>query len=343
VAKRGRVVVVGSTNTDLVVHTDRLPGPGETVLGGDLLTFAGGKGANQAVAAARAGADAIFIGAFGDDDFGRARRADLEREGVDCSRCVTKKGVPSGVALIAIGEGRRGAKSENLILVAPGANARLTPADVKRGMPSLTGDDVVLCSLEVPIKTVQAALSIVPKDGRAAKRILNPAPFPQQGLPRRLLECRPILTPNETEFELLLGTAPGTREAHARVRALLRRGIPAVLVTQGARGVLHYHEYLSVRAGTSNRPPATPTDIERRLRVGCDHVPAPKVKPIDTVGAGDCFNGSLAAHFAGHRWDYVGAIRFAVTAAAIKVTRHGAQAGMPRRAEVLRMMKRGSR
>src|SRR5512141_1264128 len=119
----GRVIVVGSSNTDLVVHCARLPRPGETVLGQDLLTFAGGKGANQAVAAARSGARVRFIGAFGDDAFGRARRADLEREGIDCSGCATRKRLPSGVALIGIGAGQSQARAENLIIVAAGANA----------------------------------------------------------------------------------------------------------------------------------------------------------------------------------------------------------------------------
>jgi len=315
------VVVVGSSNTDLVVRTGRLPGPGETVLGGDLLTFAGGKGANQAVAAARAGARVIFIGAFGDDDFGRARRADLEREGVDCSRCVTKKGVPSGVALIAIGEGRKGAKSENMILVAPGANARLTPADLRRAMPKLGQSDALVCSLEVPLATVGEALSAAWRTG-CGNIILNPAPLPPGGLPREFRDHCHFLTPNETEFELLFGAPPGSRPALGRVsgyRGKHLRQYPFVAVTRGARGVDLY-------GGGDYRPGFA--------------VP-PKVKPVDTVGAGDCFNGCLAAQLAtecgGQSVSL--AMEFAVTAAAIKVTRQGAQAGMPRRGEVLRRMK----
>src|SRR5687768_5037265 len=133
-AKKSRVFVVGSSNTDLAVQVPRVPGPGETVLGSALSSFAGGKGANQAVAAARAGASVHFVGAFGDDDNGRARRADLEREGIDCSGCAQCKGQPSGVALIA-----RSAR-DNAIVVAPGANAALSPRDVKRGLRPLSAD-----------------------------------------------------------------------------------------------------------------------------------------------------------------------------------------------------------
>ncbi len=309
-----RVVVVGSTNTDLVVHTGRLPGPGETVLGGDLLTFAGGKGANQAVAAARAGAETIFIGAFGDDDFGRARRADLEREGVDCSRCVTKRGTPSGVALIAIGEGKKGARSENMILVAPGANARLAPADVRRALPKLGRSDALVCSLEVPLAAVGEALRAAWRMG-CGNIALNPAPLPAGGLPRDFRDHCHFVTPNETEFESLFGAPPGSRAARRSVagyRGKHPARHPLVVVTRGSRGVDLYD--------------------------GDDYAPGyaapPKVQPVDTVGAGDCFNGSLAAELAAGK-DLDAALRFAVTAAAIKVTRHGAQAGMPRRREVL--------
>jgi ribokinase len=310
---QGRVIVVGSTNTDLVVHCATLPYPGETVLGGDLLTFAGGKGANQAVAAARAGAEVRFIGAFGDDAFGRARRADLEKEGVDCSGCVVKKGVASGVALIAIGENKGKAKAENLIVVAPGANIRLTPADLRRALPTLTGGDVVLVCLEIPFATVLAALRAGKSAG--ATTILNPAPSPDHPLPQAFLRASVVVTPNESEARALLGTEPHTPAARRKLLELTNQGCAHIIVTRGARGVDFY-------AGSARK-----------------NVPAPKVKPVDTVGAGDCFNGCLAAYLAAHQSEFEDAIRFAVAAASLKVTRHGAQAGMPRRAEILRVLR----
>jgi len=320
----GRVVVIGASNTDLVVHVPRLPQAGESVLGGDLLTFAGGKGANQAVAAARAGAKAYFIGAFGDDAFGRARRADLEKEGVDCSGCVVKKGVPSGVALIAIGEGKGKAKAENLIFVAPGANRSLRPEDVSKAMPkNLSIDDVVLCSLEVPLPAVMQALHMA--NSVAATVILNPAPFPPEGLPDELLKRCNMVVPNEVETEALFHAPPRTPEARARMLEFIQRLCHHIILTRGAKGAVYYYQ-----SGIS--------------KLGAKTIPAPQVKPLDTVGAGDCFNGCLAAHLAdnwfGIEGAIEGAIRFAVAAAALKVTRHGAQAGMPHRAEILGMARR---
>lgn len=320
---RGRVIVVGSSNTDLVVHCDKLPGAGETVLGGDMLTFAGGKGANQAVAAARAGAKVYFIGAFGDDAFGKARRADLEREGIDCSGCVVKKGVPSGVALIAIGKSAKGHKAENLIVVAPGANARLTPADVKKGMPKdLDTKDVILISLEVPITTALFALKYGwqwKKSSGHAQTILNPAPMPAKGLTPRFFDFTHFVTPNETEFESIVGAGEGSNAAKNKVTRIIgTRMFPHFFVTRGAKGIASYdcHGYYA------------------------SYVSAPKVIPKDTVGAGDCLNGSFAAQLSIDRSNLTHAIGFAVAAASLKVTRHGAQAGMPYRHEILKMMKK---
>ena len=307
---QGRVIVVGSSNTDLVVPCRKLPRPGETVLGGDLLTFAGGKGANQAVGAARAGAKVSFIGAFGDDAFGRARRADLEKEGIDCSGSVTKKNVPSGVALIGIGAGSGPTRAENLIIVAPGANAHLRPKDVKKALAGkLAPADVVLCSLEVPLDSVLCALHSALEAG--ATSILNPAPLPRHPLLKKLAAAATVLTPNKTEFGQLLKVI-----SKRGVLAFLSNPRPAWLaVTQGAKGVDYYcgGDAKAVR------------------------IPAPKVKPVDTVGAGDCFNGCLAAQLARNPRDRQGALRFAIAAAALKVTRQGAQAGMPRRAEIMRI------
>lgn len=344
----GRVIVVGASNTDLVVHCPKLPQPGESVLGGDLLTFAGGKGANQAVAAARAGAKAYFIGAFGDDAFGRARRADLEKEGVDCSGCVVKKGVPSGMVLIAIGEGKGKERAENLIFVAPGANRRLTPDDVKKAMPKdLDIDDVLLCSLEVPLPSVVRAIRLANRVG--ATVVLNPAPFPAEGLPDALVKGSNLIVPNEVEFLQLLGVPPGSAVAKRKLLRFFTGGsghCTGYVVTRGAKGVAYHFLYRDGKGepkGPAFEDAAgvlwTVHGPSGRSKLGTELFSAPKVKPVDTVGAGDCFNGCLAARLVEDRFDVEGAIRFAVAAAALKVTRHGAQAGLPYRAEILKMMR----
>lgn len=316
-----RVVVVGSSNTDLVVAVERIPGPGETVLGGSLAVFAGGKGANQAVAAARAGARTGFIGAFGDDAYGLARLAELEAEGVDCSGSTTFPGKPSGVALIALVSGGSNRKSENAIVVAPGANHRLSPKTVRASLGQLAPGDVVLCSLEVPLGAVRAAASVARKLG--AHLILNPAPFPPEGLPLDLLAEVEILTPNEHELSNLLGASLGTPQASRRLRALERacrkRGrAPIIVTTRGALGVDTFQS--GVYSSRVVKPP--------------------RVRAVDTVGAGDCFCGALAAALASGETNLRDALRFAVAASALSVTRKGAQAAMPRKSAILALLKK---
>lgn len=304
-SNKARVFVVGSSNTDLVVDVPRVPLAGETVLGGALATFAGGKGANQAVAAARAGASTSFIGAFGHDASGRERRAALARERVDCSGCVQLRGLASGVALIAR------APADNAIVVAPGANAALSARHVRRGLASLAERDVLLCSLEVPLDAVVAAAEVA--SGRGALVILNPAPLPPAGLPDELLSCVDLVTPNEHELAALSGRKPG-RESAAH---LARLGPHLTFViTRGARGIDLFH-------GGVYTPRA---------------VVPPRVKVVDTVGAGDCFSGALAAALARRRADLEGALRFAVAASALSVTRAGAQAAMPARRAILGLL-----
>jgi ribokinase len=302
---KARVFVVGSSNTDIVVEVPHIPAPGETVLGGALQTFAGGKGANQAVAAARAGAATRFIGVFGADANGRARRADLEHEGIDCSGSARRRTEPSGIALIAR------APRDNAIVVAPGANASLRPADVRRGLVALTRADVVLCSLEVPLDAVTEAAQAAAD--RGALVVLNPAPLPSSGLPDELLSCVDVLTPNQGELERLIG-----RRASAAAGRLLTRIGPHLTfaITRGARGVDVF------AAGSYRRAAVTP----------------PRVKVVDTVGAGDCFSGALAAALARRRNDFDAALRFAVAASALSVTRAGAQASMPSRREIERLL-----
>jgi ribokinase len=292
-----RIVVVGSSNTDLVLQCARLPRPGETLPGGEFARHAGGKGANQAVAAARAGARVSFVGRHGRDDFGRAARAGLRREGIDARYFRECSEAPSGVALILIG----GRSRENLIAVARSANDRLTAADVEVADRVIARADAVLCQLEVPLEAVEAAARLAAQHG--APFILNPAPAKK--LPARLLRMVHTLTPNETEAEALTGLGDPAEAA----RKLCRRGCGQVVLTLGARGAWVCGEQ------------------EEGL------VRAPRVRPIDTVGAGDCFSAWLAMGIAEGMALRAAAER-AVRAAALAVTRPGAQSGMPFRVEV---------
>lgn len=295
------LVVVGSSNTDLVVRVPALPGPGETVLGGDLLRAGGGKGANQAVAAARAGAAPTLVAAVGDDVFGADTLRRLAADGVDVSHVQQLPGVPSGVALIVVdGAG------ENSIVVAPGANAALGPERIRELAPVLAAAAVVVVQLEIPLETVAAAVRIAASGG--ATVILNPAPG--RDLPDDLLAQVSVLTPNEGELRLLTGLdAADPAQRDRAVSMLLDRGAGAVVVTLGPRGA-----YLA-------------TAEERRL------VPGFPVEAVDTTGAGDVFNGALAVAL-GEGETLANGVRFACAAAAISATRPGAQPSAPTRAEI---------
>lgn len=293
----GLVLVVGSSNTDLVLCCKDLPRPGETVLGGAFLRSAGGKGANQAVAAARAGAEVAFVGARGDDDFGRAAAAGIKKEGIDVRFFRIKPEYSSGVALIFLG----GRQKENLIGVSMSANEAITPDDVQAAIPLFARAAVVVAQLEIPLQSVRTAANLAREAGSAF--LLNPAPA--RTLPTALLKLVDILTPNQSEAELL----SGERDPERAARVLLARGVGKVTVTLGASGVL-----------------LADADGIRRLK-------APRVKPVDTVGAGDCFSGYLAAGLAsGLSFDC--AAKRAVQAASLAVTRAGAQAAMPKLSEL---------
>lgn len=291
---RRRIIVVGSTNTDLVVNVPRFPAPGETVLGSDLRQVAGGKGANQAVAAARLGGDVAFIARVGDDDHGRQTLLNLQQEGIDSTHVQVTPGVASGVALISI----QPETGENSIVVAPGANACLTPADVLAAERLFSQGSVVVVSLEIPPPTVYAAIELGKRHGCIV--ILNPAPAQVQQNP--LLAMVDVITPNEQEATILGGT-----------EKLLAAGVDRVVTTLGARGAR-----IDSRDSTLQ-------------------IEAPQCTAVDTVGAGDCFTGALAVELA-RDTEFIEAVRFAVAAASLKVTRHGAQSGMPRRDEVLAFM-----
>jgi ribokinase len=300
----GRVIVVGSSNTDMIVRAERLPLPGETVLGGDLVTAAGGKGANQAVAAARVGAAVTFVARVGGDMFGQQARANFEREGLDLTYLAQDPDAPSGVALIVVGPG-----GKNIIAVAPGANGRLSPADVAAAQPALSQARVLLLQLEIPLETVRAAAEA----GHAAGLTVMLNPAPAQPLPDDLLRLVDWLTPNESEAALLAGTP----EPEAAAAALLKRGVGGVIVTLGEAGAL------VAPAGEPMR-----------------RVPGFKVEAVDTVGAGDAFVGGLAAALArGEALE--AAVRYAHAVAAISVTRVGAQPSLPRAEEVEMFLAKG--
>jgi ribokinase len=295
-----QIVVVGSLNMDVVCRVARAPEAGETVLGEDASFVAGGKGANQAVAAARLGGNVHMVGRVGADSFGERMREGLRSEGIDVSHVGTDD-VTSGVALILVEAG-----GQNRITVAPGANARLTPAHVAAAAPLWPRDGLLLLQLETPLDTVTAAIDHAHHAG--LKVILNPAPA--QPLPPAWWNRIDVLVPNETEAALLTGM-PLNGEAGARIaaRELRRRGVRCVLVTLGELGVLLVDE-----AG-------------ERL------IAAPRVTALDTTAAGDTFTGALAVAM-GEGLDLDAAARFAVRAAALSVTRRGAQTSIPYRTEV---------
>ncbi len=292
-----RIVVVGSSNTDMVVATERIPAPGETVMGGDFAMVGGGKGANQAIAAARLGADVTFVARIGSDVFGDRALQAFRDEGM-CVDFVTRDAqAPSGVALILVDR-----SGENVIAVAPGANGQLLPEHVNAAEAAFRGADAVLLQLEIPVESVSTAAALAKSCG--ARVILNPAPA--SALPPDLLSIVDVLTPNETEAALLSGCDgdPGTLASR-----LLKIGPRCVVMTLGSSGALV----------------ATP-DASK-------HVPAPRVDAVDSTAAGDAFNGALAVGLC-EGMDLEAAVRFAVKAAAISVTRRGAQPSLPSRDEV---------
>jgi len=301
-----RIVVIGSSNTDMIIQVPHLPGPGETVLGGQFTTTAGGKGANQAVAAARAGGQVTFIGAVGDDVFGRESFKRLAEDGIDTGLCIVDPLTPSGVAQIFVAD-----DGENAIAVAPGANACLEPGHIDR-IGSLFGPDtVVLLQLETPIDTVVHAARLAHDSG--ATVILNPAPAAD--LPDEIFSCLHYLTPNLTEVELLTGIAVSDdSSAAAATDALHRRGMRTVLLTRTADGVFY-----------SRQPLGQPVQKQSW--------PAFRVNAVDTTAAGDVFNGCFAVAIAEGR-ALEEAIRFAQAGAALCVQTLGAQASAPGRMQV---------
>ena len=282
--RKNKILVIGSTNTDMVVRTDRLPRPGETVLGGIFMMNPGGKGANQAVAAARLGADVTFVCKTGNDMFGADTRRRLADEGIDTTFVYTDEDHPSGVALIAVDS-----KAENSIVVASGANAALLPPDIERATAALDACEWVLMQLETPMETIEFAASEAVH--RAKRVILNPAPAAV--LSPQLLANIYLLTPNETEAQAISGIGIDSLEtAEQAARKIIGMGVQNVVVTLGAQGAL-------ICDGQ------TSTFVE-----------AHRVAAVDTTAAGDVFNAGVATALA-EGLDLEGAVRFAAKAAAI--------------------------
>jgi ribokinase len=308
------ILVVGSVNMDVVCAVDQIPRPGQTVMGQDVQLFHGGKGANQAMGIARLGYPVHMVGRVGDDAAGARLRAGLRAGGVDVRRLAITRGTPSGTALIVTD--RRG---ENSIVVSAGANARLTPRDVQPLAAVLRSCAMVLLQLEIPLETVDRVTLLAQRAGVPV--MLDPAPA--RDLPARLLRRITWITPNESEAAYLCGTGATTTMTRAvaatHAAALRARGAKTAIVTLGQRGA-------SVAApdGTTYA------------------VPAFRVRPVDSTAAGDAFNAGLAVALV-HEQPLADAVRYASAAAAVSVTRTGAQASLPTAREVRRLLDRRHR
>ena len=303
------IVVIGSSNTDMVVKTSHLPVPGETVLGGDFFMNAGGKGANQAVAAARYGNRVVFVAKTGNDLFGEQVRKSMKEDGIVTDYVFIDDEHPSGVALITIDQ-----KAENCIVVAGGANMYLKPEDIDKAKEEILGGDVVLMQLETPIETVEYAAKMAAEAG--VKVILNPAPAPAEPLSKELISNLFLITPNRSEASRLTGIeVTDLASAQRAALALYDMGAKNVIVTLGSEGSLVYDGHMMMR------------------------VEAIKVEAVDTTAAGDTYNGVLASVIAEGK-SLIDAVHEANIAGAISVTRMGAQPAAPTREEIIAMKKR---
>lgn len=296
-----KIIIAGSSNTDMVVKVPRIPAPGETVIGTGFLTIPGGKGANQAVTAARIGADVTFIACVSDDAFGMNSIENYKKDGIDTSRIKIKPGTHSGIAFINVAE-----DGENSISVAPGANNELLPKDIRACEDVFTDAKLVLTQLEIPMETVMAITKAA--YSKKIPVILNPAPA--KVIPEALLKMVSVITPNETEAAFITGREKFTENnIPVMARELFEKGVQTVILTLGRKGV-----YLKSAAFEGI-------------------IPGYEVKAVDTTAAGDIFNGTLAAALA-EEMPMREAIDFAQRAAAISVTRMGAQPSAPTLKEI---------
>lgn len=297
-----KIVIVGSCNTDMVIKTDRLPVPGETIIGGTFFMNPGGKGANQAVAVARLGGLATFVAKTGNDMFGRQSVELYQSENINTDYVFSDSTSPSGVALITVD-----AHGENCIVVASGANALLLPKDIDQARDAIASADYLLMQLEVPMQTIEYAADIASENN--VKIVLNPAPA--AFLPQPLIEKLFLITPNKTEAEILTGIkVTDIESAKKAAKAISDKGVENVIITLGADGSLvkEKDNYYQIAAN--------------------------KVETVDTTAAGDTFNGALCVALSEGK-NLEDAVRFAAKAAALTVTRMGAQSSIPYRKEVI--------
>jgi ribokinase len=300
--RSGKIVIIGSSNMDMVVKADHIPAPGETLICGSFLMNPGGKGANQAVSVARLGGEPLFICKVGNDVFGKQFTYLFNDEQIDTSFVLSDENLPSGVALITVAKG-----GENSIVVASGANANLFAKDIEPALDEIAQASILLLQLEIPMETVHYAIGYAA--ARGVKIILNPAPA--SVLSAELLRQVDILTPNETEAGMISGMRVTNMETAKKAAAIIRdKGVKNVVVTMGKQGAVVCDQN------------------------GCLLSPAPKVEAIDTTAAGDVFNGALAVALSEGK-TLEAAARFACEAAAISVTRLGAQSSIPYRNEII--------
>jgi ribokinase len=299
-----KIVVIGSANTDFVLRVPELPSRGETVLGDQFRVVKGGKGANQAVAAARLGADVTFVARLGTDRFGDEALAAYRQEGIHTDFIIQDSDIHSGIALIMVNS-----KGENIIGVGPGANSHLSAENIQAAKEVIQQADCVLLQLEIPLSAVQAAAEFAHRS--KVRVILNPAPAQQ--LPQELLQSIDYLTPNETEAAILAGQDPSGIGPDSLPRLASILGVPNLVVTLGSRGAA------ILQNGQTTQIPSFP------------------ITPVDTTASGDAFNGALAVALAKGE-DIAEAVRYANAAGAITATRPGAQPSLPTREELDQFM-----
>ena len=304
------VISLGSINMDLVVRTPRFANPGETIVGLDFYTAPGGKGANQAVAAGRLGADALMFGRIGDDFFGKNLLKNLKENNVGIKGVKIDNTVPTGTALITVDN-----RAENIIIIIPGANGAVCISDINNLTPFLKKENILMLQLEIPLDTVVAAAKKAKESG--VKVLLDPAPARE--LPDELLQLCDFITPNETEAQILTGIKiDNSMDAKKAAEVLLEKGVQAVIVKMSSKGSYYYDGSTEIL------------------------FPAYKVDAVDTVAAGDAFNGGFAAAFSeGKSIEEI--LQWANACGALSTTKPGAQPSMPSREELIAFMKENPR
>lgn len=302
------IAVIGSINTDMVIRSSQIPMSGQTLMGHSFMTTGGGKGANQAVAAVRLGGEVSLIAKIGTDTFGKMSLENFKKEGIHTEHVYTDKNAPSGVAFIVVDD-----KGENSIVVAPGANAGLNEKDIRNAEDVIAKADIILLQLEIPMTTVAEAISLAKKHNRMV--MLNPAPAAP--IPEEILRSVDIIVPNQSETKMLTGiTVNDIAAAQQACDVLHSKGVSTVIITMGEQGAYHSSENFKGLVGGFNAG-----------------------KTVDTVAAGDTFCGGLAIAVAEGKTLQQG-VQFANAAAALSVTKAGAQASIPSRTEVESLLKR---